>query len=217
MEKPNYYAVLPACVRYDDRLKPAEKLLFAELTSLSQAEGYSWASNGYFSRLYKVSKETVSRWLSHLQECGYIKVSVDQQAGNGRRIIVFDPVLDQGVLAKRSIGIDEKIKTPIDKKINHNNTSINNKKEYIYGFDDFWKAYPKKIAKQDALKAYQKLKADSALLDKLLNALERQKQSPAWKKDGGQYIPHPATWLNGHRWEDEIPKSEETGRWRSLD
>lgn len=48
MEKPNYYAVLPACVRYDDRLKPAEKLLFAELTSLSQAEGYSWASNGYF-------------------------------------------------------------------------------------------------------------------------------------------------------------------------
>ncbi|WP_368235040.1 helix-turn-helix domain-containing protein, partial [Anaerotruncus rubiinfantis] len=97
MEKPNYYAVLPACVRYDDRLKPAEKLLFAELTSLSQAEGYSWASNGYFSRLYKVSKETVSRWLSHLQECGYIKVSVDQQAGNGRRIIVFDPVLDQGV------------------------------------------------------------------------------------------------------------------------
>ena len=164
-----------------------------------------------------MSKETVSRWLSHLQECGYIKVSVDQQAGNGRRIIVFDPVLDQGVLTKRSIGIDEKIKTPIDKKINHNNTSINNKKEYIYGFDDFWKAYPKKIAKQDALKAYQKLKADSALLDKLLNALERQKQSPAWKKDGGQYIPHPATWLNGHRWEDEIPKSEETGRWRSLD
>ena len=67
------------------------------------------------------------------------------------------------------------------------------------------------------MKAYQKLKADSALLDKLLNALERQKQSPAWKKDGGQYIPHPATWLNGHRWEDEIPKSEETGRWRSLD
>ena len=66
-------------------------------------------------------------------------------------------------------------------------------------FDRFWQKYPRKTAKQDALKAWDKLKADEALLDTILAALDRQ--IPLW--DDPQYIPHPATWLNGHRWEDE--------------
>lgn len=75
------------------------------------------------------------------------------------------------------------------------------------GFDEFWQAYPKKTAKQAALKAWNKLKPDGEFLKIILNALEQQKQSVQWQKDGGQYIPYPATWLNGKRWED---KSEQT-------
>lgn len=70
-------------------------------------------------------------------------------------------------------------------------------------FNDFWKAYPKKVSKATALKAWSKLKPDNSLVMVILSALEKQKQSSQWQKDNGQFIPYPATWLNGKRWEDE--------------
>jgi hypothetical protein len=71
------------------------------------------------------------------------------------------------------------------------------------GFDDFWKAYPRKVAKQDAEKAWSKLKPDAELQRLIRASVERQAQSKDWRKDGGQFIPYPATWLNGKRWVDE--------------
>ncbi len=70
------------------------------------------------------------------------------------------------------------------------------------GFESFWQAYPRKTAKQAALKAWNKLKPDADLQQAILSALEQQKRSVQWQKDGGQFIPYPATWLNGSRWED---------------
>lgn len=72
------------------------------------------------------------------------------------------------------------------------------------GFAAFWAAYPKKAGKADALKAWNKLAPDVVLQEQMGKALEVQKQSQQWRKDGGQYIPMPATWLNGRRWEDEV-------------
>ena len=72
------------------------------------------------------------------------------------------------------------------------------------GFDRFWTVYPRKDGKQDALKAWQKIKPDEALQAKILQALEAVKQTQQWLKDGGQFIPHGATWLNKKRWQDEI-------------
>lgn len=70
------------------------------------------------------------------------------------------------------------------------------------GFEIFWKAYPRKEKKPYALKAWKKLKPDKDTLAAMLEAIERKKQSEQWRKDNGQYIPHPATWLNGRCWED---------------
>lgn len=70
-------------------------------------------------------------------------------------------------------------------------------------FEDFWKAYPKKTAKDDARKAFDKRKPDDEMLAQMLTAIAMQAASPAWTKDGGQFIPNPATWLNGGRWQDE--------------
>jgi hypothetical protein len=70
-------------------------------------------------------------------------------------------------------------------------------------FEDFWKAYPKKTAKDDARKAFDKRKPDGEMLAQMLAALAVQTASPTWTKDGGQFIPNPATWLNGGRWQDE--------------
>lgn len=91
---------------------------------------------------------------------------------------------------------------------------INNKvskETYMREFEVFWAAYPRHTGKQDAYKAFVKLKPDEALMAAILAGIERQKQSAQWTKDGGQFIPHPATWLNGCRWEDELPKN--TPRW----
>jgi hypothetical protein len=69
-------------------------------------------------------------------------------------------------------------------------------------FEIFWKAYPRKMAKGAAFKAFAAVTAGK-YMDAILKALEWQKRSPEWLKERGAFIPHPATWLRAHRWEDE--------------
>ena len=71
-------------------------------------------------------------------------------------------------------------------------------------FERFWNAYPRHTAKANAVKAFKKLEPDEALIDTMLKAIEVQKKSEQWQRDNGQYIPHPSTWLNQRRWEDEM-------------
>lgn len=71
-------------------------------------------------------------------------------------------------------------------------------------FEVFWRAYPRRIGKDAALRVWNRLKVDDALLGDMLHSLENQKASRQWRRDGGQYIPHPRTWLNQGRWKDEI-------------
>lgn len=69
-------------------------------------------------------------------------------------------------------------------------------------FDKFWAAYPKKIGKDVARKRFEQRKPDDALLDQMLAAINIQKRTDQWVRDGGQYIPNPATWLSQGRWQD---------------
>ena len=70
-------------------------------------------------------------------------------------------------------------------------------------FHIFWKFYPKKVAKKDALKAFLKLSPSQDLMESILKHIEIAKQSKEWQKDKGQFVPNAATYLNGERWEDE--------------
>lgn len=70
-------------------------------------------------------------------------------------------------------------------------------------FDRFWQAYPRKENKKRAQEAFARIDPDEALLTRMLAAVERAKASAQWRKDGGEFIPHAATWLNGRRWEDD--------------
>jgi len=83
-------------------------------------------------------------------------------------------------------------------------SQANEKPEQSEGFELFWKAYPRKVAKADAAKAWKKLKPDGAMITTIMEALAKYCLSHEWVKDGGQFVPHPATWLNGRRWEDEV-------------
>lgn len=68
----------------------------------------------------------------------------------------------------------------------------------------FWNAYPRKVGKKAARKIWAKLKPSKQLTDQMLSAISIQKQSDQWRKNKGQYIPNPTTWLNQGRWEDDI-------------
>ena len=71
-------------------------------------------------------------------------------------------------------------------------------------FSAFWDAYPRKKSKGQAEKAWQRLSPDGALAVQILAAVERAKASADWQREGGKFIPYPATWLNARGWEDEL-------------
>lgn len=75
-EQPNYYAIIPASVKYYNNLKFAEKLLYGEITALANKNGFCYAQNKYFADLYNVTIISISRWISHLKELGYIKTEI---------------------------------------------------------------------------------------------------------------------------------------------
>lgn len=140
MEKPNFYGIMPANVRYDKNLKPMEKILYTEITALSNKEGYCFASNSYFGELYEVNKKTVSTWVNNLEKQGYIKIVLIYKQGTKeiteRRIYINQkvspvnknvdtyPQKNGEVSTKKSIGYPQKNGDPIHKKMEDNNTSI---------------------------------------------------------------------------------------------
>ncbi|EKP99637.1 hypothetical protein LCA12A_1312 [Lacticaseibacillus casei 12A] len=122
-EKPSYYAVIPANVRYHEKLSDGAKLLYGEITALSNKNGYCWASNDYFSRLYSVSISTIKRRLQALEELGFIKRIVKYKEGTTeveKRFISITP----GV--KNELGWGQNCTGGRVKNEPENNTSINN-------------------------------------------------------------------------------------------
>ena len=71
-------------------------------------------------------------------------------------------------------------------------------------FELFWQAYPKKKAKRDAFKAWQQTEGERPSTDELLKIVRMTCKTEEWMKAGGQFIPLPATYLRGWRWEDEL-------------
>ena len=74
--KPAYYAIIPSEVRYCEELKFAERLLYGEITALAGKEGYCFATNRYFAELYQVIPGTISRWINHLENLGFVKIEI---------------------------------------------------------------------------------------------------------------------------------------------
>jgi uncharacterized protein YdaU (DUF1376 family) len=94
---------------------------------------------------------------------------------------------------------EEKKTRPSDSKVDQQNVIKTSDL-----FNRFWQAYPRKVAKAAAEKAFAKVRPDQQLLETILSSLEVSRKSPGWLKDNGQFIPHAATWLNGRRWEDNV-------------
>lgn len=210
--KRSYYAIIPANVRYDSRLKPNAKLLYGEITALCNEKGFCWAGNEYFAELYEVSKETISRWISDLIDCGYLKRDIIYKEGTLQIINRY--------LRINQYPIDEIINTPIDEKVKDNNTSFNttvnttnnirpsDKSDRIShsdNFDKLWGIYPKgrKQGKDKAFAAYKRAIKAGTTDDEILQGLEAYKKQIAVQKTELHFVKQGATWFNQKCWTDE--------------
>ena len=223
-DRPSYWAVLPAKVRYDEDLRPNAKLLYAEITALSNAHGYCWISNERLGGWFGLSPKTVGSLIQQLQARGYLTVELlrdEKQAITGRRIWIDRPGAGDAA-------------PPILKNEEMNNTSIKNNPPYSppkgdapdwkpERFEKFWSFYPamggrhggRKPAKARARRAWNRLRPDDDTIRAMATALMRQKASDQWLEGVG--IPYAATWLNQRMWEEDFeapaprPQAREEG------
>lgn len=94
----------------------------------------------------------------------------------------------------------------INNTSNKSNTNKKNKEDdhvLEERFNIFWEAYPRKVKKKDARKSWDKIKPSDELLNTMLKSVEEWKKTEQWQDD--RFIPHPSVWLNGERWNDEVP------------
>jgi len=140
-EKPNYYAIIPAHVRYAD-ITPNAKLLYAEITSFLQMNGVCFATNRYFSKLYGKNKVTISRWIKELRDGGFIKVTFTYKEGTKEIDNRYIEICHDGISK-----IERKVLTKMLKNNNtSNNTTSNNitiKEKFISEVMSF--DYPKSM------------------------------------------------------------------------
>ena len=207
-EMPSYYSILTADIRYDTKLSWFEKVLFSEISALTNKTGECWASNKYFAEVFDQSERTITRSISTLKELGYVqlKLEFDGKAITKRTIVIAKP-LDNNV----STPIDKNVYPPIDKNGEYNttsktnNTSININRD-IEDFTVFWKSLlGRKKNKNDALRAYLKIDSDLTA-DKLAEKFNQLLQTREEK-----FVPYPQKWLKNEGWNEEQTIGERRG------
>ena len=230
MERPNYYAIIPASVRYDKDLKPMERLLYGEITALCGASGYCWGTNSYFADLYGVSTRTICEWVNHLKAKGYINIEIIYREGTKevqeRRLYITPIVNDVKTPHEENFHTPrkklretprKKLRDPHEENFQENNTrvnitSMNNissssdddaaEKEPDL-FEELWKEYPRKEGKKDAYASYKRAIRNGTTNEQIRQGIENYK---AWlkAKNETEYIKHGSTFFKGEHWNDEF-------------
>lgn len=187
------------------------------ITSLRQiAEGVAWSEWG---KEVMPNVKTIKTVLEWLESNGMITV---ESNAKGTVISVVNWDTYSTPQQQKVTDMEQEKVTPTGRPMEHGSDTNNKDKkdknekkepsplppkgEADILFDEFWQAYPKKVGKDAARKAWDKRKVDALLSARMVQAIERQRMSDQWQKDRGQYIPNPATWLNQGRWQDEEPE-----------
>lgn len=223
MDKPHYYGIITANVRHDPELRPNAKLLYAEITALSDMTGFCWASNEFFMELYGIGDKTVSDLIKQLRDRGYIYTVIRKIDNKNVRLITADKAVydkiksaKNGTLDFKSAknGIFKSAKNGSQNNINNinNNPPLNSPQgerravsapsHLPERFEKLWSFYPadKRGNRKRAIKAWDKLKPSPELVDTIARAMSRQFQAEPWCRGIG--IPMVSTYLNNAYWED---------------
>jgi hypothetical protein len=163
-------------------------------------DGRYWTYNSAkaFAKLFPyASQQQIQRALKSLEKAKMIVVgNYNSNPYDHTKWFAIDDYFDRSDLINHEVSFDQPSNTYI-------NTVVNSREASSQSFDTFWSAYPRKTNKSFAKRVFDKMAVDQPLLSKILESIEVQKKT-VWKDKDQQYIPHPSTWLNGQRWEDEI-------------
>ena len=217
-QTPSYYAIIPAKVRYDQNVPANAKLLYGEITALCNKEGYCWATNAYFANLYGVHKNTVSDWIAKLISAEHINLELIYEEGTRQVKYRYLRLAEEGIKKNHDGSIQENTEDNSTSMSTKDNNTSN-----IDHFEQFWSVYPRKVGKANAKKAWDnKVTSDQIIKDIAFNVEQRILQGE-WSDV--RFIPHPATYLNGARWQDDLQvnaqnkmpkKSKSSGRLRDV-
>ena len=220
-ETPTYYAIIPADVRYDKDLRPNEKLLYGEITALSDKHGYCWATNRYFAELYEVTVKCVSKWINHLIEKGYLfsKILYEEDGKTvSQRIICVRPIREEDnppIHQKEDTPLHQKedtlsikssniiIQDIITQEVNEKeNKKRKSESELESDFEELWKLYPRKAGKKDAFKYYKAAIKNGTTNEQIRQGIENYN---AWlkAKNETEFIKHGSTFFSKEAWNDD--------------
>jgi len=212
-----------------------EAVLLSEVWALSNNRTCT-ASNEYFSKILGITADSVSRLVNKLVKMNYltskigylennIKVKRRFLKLNWERIVGTDVELSPHVatsivstdvephptqMSDREYSIEYSRDNTLAQNFSESENKPENKpsKNLSELFEEFYKNYPKKKGKHRAYRWFKSHKPDEKLVAKMIEATNNQKQTFQWKQKNGRFIPHPATWLNGGSWENEIKPEE---------
>lgn len=203
--KPDFY-LTPRIVA--EKTKPHVGYVYAVIYWFEKMkDGECFASNNAIAQAlpYGSSSASVANALKVLENLGFIRRSFEDEQKNTRTkiecLVAYAVSSAGGGDSSADVGgITHRLKggTSVGEQIENKDKNID---EYTSMFERFWKKYPSKINKKNTLKRWLKLSMTSELFEKIMSALEKQINSQQWRSG---YIPHPSTWLNGERWEDEV-------------
>lgn len=222
---PSYFAIITGPLLDNRALAANAKLLYASITSLTDSRGYCWASNKYLADRFGWGERTVTRLVAQLQEQGFIRtaMALNKETGQMERRIYIGNEAAEGVA---KIGDPSQNWRGGVAKTGEAIYMLNKKEEYIppkaprgghrgkrepketadwkpERFEAFWKFYRKNVRgedRQSAIRAWDKLRPDDALIARIGRALEKQVASESWQAGYGK--PYASTYLNRRRWED---------------
>jgi len=222
-----------------DALKPEEEILFYRIIVNCDDFGRMDArlpilrAKCFPLRIDSVKDKDIRAWMNTLIKQGlifiyevdgkeYLQMSTWEKHQQIRAKRSKYPAPDDGLITSEINGNhkisnvpENPIQSNLESESNPNPTSTQSTLKDR--FETFWTAYPKKRSKGAAEKAWAKIKPNEQLTGEILSALERAKTSADWQKDGGQFIPYPATWLNAKGWEDDYTTSPTTPKgWGAI-
>lgn len=185
MKNPNYYAIIPAKVRYCSELSASEKLLYGEITALCGKDGVCWATNKYFAKLYGVSERSITVWIANLAKLGFIKSDVKKDKGNVRYIMIVNAE-EKNNCIENNFGsseenfhspMEENFGSPMEENFGKNNINNNNINNNIYSSN--------KLDKSEILSLWNRLAEKWGFSKISIVSDERQQKIKARLKDSG--------------------------------
>lgn len=171
----------------------------------NREDGFIYKSKEEIEHETTLTRDQQDRIRTKLTKMGWIEVK-KVQAPNGAPTLHYRPLIALSIVGKPA---NAKVQNPLMHSRETHESSIaeitteNTTDTLSADFEAFWQQYPRKTAKKAALLAWRRAKIPQSELPSVLAALAEQKKSQQWTKDGGRFIPHPATWINQERWKDE--------------